>query len=71
MNINEIKQELAKKFANMSYEDFEQFEYDLKILYAHKHPNIMRKVEPQKSKGIDLTEWTEMLIHPNRYRTGK
>ena len=30
-----------------------------------------KMVEPQKSKGIDLTEWTEMLIHPNRYRTGK
>ena len=42
MNINELKQELAKKFANMSYEDFERFEHDLKVLYAHKHPNVMR-----------------------------
>lgn len=41
MNINEIKQELAKKFANMSYEDYEKFKYDLDVMYAHKHPNIM------------------------------
>ena len=25
-----------------------------------------KMVEPQKSKGIDLTEWTENLIHPKR-----
>ena len=41
MNINEIKQELAKKFANMSYDEYESFKHDLDVMYAHKHPNIM------------------------------
>lgn len=42
MNVNEIKQELAKKIANMSYEEYESFKYDLDVMYAHKHPKIMK-----------------------------
>lgn len=41
MSINEIKQELAKKFANMSFDDFESFKHDLDIMYSHKHPKTM------------------------------
>lgn len=41
MNINEIKQELAKKFANMSFDDFESFKHDLDVIYSHKHPKVM------------------------------
>ena len=41
MNFNEIKQELAKKFENMSYYDFKQFEHELIVMYANKHPKTI------------------------------
>lgn len=41
MSINEIKQELAKKFANMSYDEYESFKHDLDVIYSHKHPKTM------------------------------
>lgn len=37
MNFNEIKQELAKKFENMSYDEFKQFEHELIVMYVSKH----------------------------------
>lgn len=41
MNFSEIKQELAKKFEKMSYEDFKKFEHELLIMYANKHSKNM------------------------------
>lgn len=41
MNFNEIKQELAKKFENMSYDEFKQFEHELIVMYVNKHPKTI------------------------------
>lgn len=41
MNFNEIKQELAKKFEKMNYDDFKKFEHELLIMYANKHPKTI------------------------------